>query len=76
MNLFKAQTNPLGEWMAFTNRLDNDHITRLHLTLSIFMFASFLVFIPAWLLDSRVLEWTRVPSRSQHRTYALRRSRG
>ena len=63
MILFKSQTRKPGEWMAFTNRLDNDHTTRLHLTLSIFMFASFLVFLPAWLIDTRVLDsalvWTK-----------------
>ena len=63
MNLIKSQTRKPGEWIAFTNRLDNDHTTRLHLTLSIFMFASFLVFLPAWLIDTRVLDsalvWTK-----------------
>lgn len=49
--------------MALTNRIENDHVTRLHLTLAIFMFASFLVFIPAWLMDTRILDsaavWTK-----------------
>jgi len=43
-------------WMALTNRLDDDLITRLNLSLALFLMASFVVFIPAMLLDTRVLD--------------------
>ncbi|MEM6474819.1 MAG: hypothetical protein AAF687_01490 [Pseudomonadota bacterium] len=50
-------------FMALAPMLDDDHVTRLNLTLAIFMFASFIVFIPAWLLDTRMLDsaavWTK-----------------
>jgi len=42
--------------MALTNRLDDDLITRLNLSLALFLMASFVVFIPAMLLDTRVLD--------------------
>ncbi|EAQ28980.1 hypothetical protein NAP1_15313 [Erythrobacter sp. NAP1] len=49
--------------MALAPMLDDDHTTRLNLTLAIFMFASFLVFTPAWLMDTRLLDsaavWTK-----------------
>lgn len=57
-----AATRP-GGWMALTTAFDNDHATRLNLTLAIFMIASFVVFTPAWLMDTRVLDsaavWTK-----------------
>lgn len=63
MNLLAPVRNTPGEWMAFSTQLDNDHVTRLHLTLSVFMLACFVVFIPAWLLDTRMLDsanvWTK-----------------
>lgn len=50
-------------WMALTTKLDDDYITRLNLALTAFLIASFFVFIPAWLLDTRVLDsaaiWTK-----------------
>lgn len=50
-------------YLALVPSLDDDHVTRLNLTLSIFMFVSFLVFTPAWLLDTRLLDsaavWTK-----------------
>jgi len=49
--------------VAFAARLDNDFVTRLNLALAVFLTASFVVFIPAWLLDTRVLDsaaiWTK-----------------
>lgn len=59
-----SPTNPTGSHhMALVPTLDNDHVTRLNLTLAIFMFASFIVFIPAWLIDTRMLDsaavWTK-----------------
>lgn len=56
-----------SKWIAlapkFGPALDSDHITRLHMTLAIFMLANFLVFIPAWLIDTRILDgasvWTK-----------------
>ncbi len=63
MNLLTTTRAKPGNWMAFSTRLGNDHITRLHLTLAIFMFASFLVFTPAWIMDTRLLDssavWTK-----------------
>ncbi|MEM6907776.1 MAG: hypothetical protein AAF494_03775 [Pseudomonadota bacterium] len=51
------------DWSALTKALDNDHVTRLHLALALFMFANFLLFLPAWLLDPRMLDsasvWTK-----------------
>ena len=48
---------------AITTRLDTDFITRLHLTLALFMAACFVVYMPAWLLDTRTLDsaliWTK-----------------
>ena len=42
---------------------DNDHTTRLTLALALFMAACFVVFIPAWLIDTRMLDsanvWTK-----------------
>ncbi len=63
MNLLaKTQINP-GQWTAFSTRFDGDRITRLHLTLAMFMAASFIVFVPAWLIDTRMLDsanvWTK-----------------
>ncbi len=56
-----------GGWIAlnpkFGPALDNDPITRLHLTLAMFMIASFITFTPAWLMDTRILDgaavWTK-----------------
>ncbi len=45
--------------------LDNDHVTRLNLTLAVFMIASFVVFTPAWLMDTRVLDGTAVWTKPQ-----------
>ena len=50
-------------WVALAPGLDSDHVTRLNMTLAIFMLASFVVFIPAWVLDTRILDsaavWTK-----------------
>ncbi|QFT76786.1 hypothetical protein [Erythrobacter sp. THAF29] len=52
-----------SSWMALVPTLDDDHVTRLNLTLAVFMFASFVVFFPAWLIDTRLLDsahvWTK-----------------
>ncbi|WP_108787361.1 hypothetical protein [Erythrobacter sp. Alg231-14] len=52
-----------GGWVALIPWLDDDHTTRLNMTLAVFMLASFVVFIPAWLMDTRVLDsaavWTK-----------------
>ena len=52
-----------SRYLALVPSLDSDHVTRLNLTLAIFMFASFIVFIPAWLIDTRMLDsaavWTK-----------------
>ncbi len=58
-----AAPNPKQSWIALAPALDNDHVTRLNLTLAVFMIASFVVFTPAWLLDTRMLDsaavWTK-----------------
>jgi hypothetical protein len=42
---------------------DNDHVTRLNLSMAVFMAAAFVVFVPAWLMDARMLDsanvWTK-----------------
>lgn len=52
-----AKPMPLLPW------LDEDHVTRLYLTVALFMFASFVLFTPAWLMDTRMLDraspWTK-----------------
>ncbi len=49
--------------MPLISQLDDDHVTRLLLTLSLFMVANFVIFVPAWLLDPRLLDgaavWTK-----------------
>lgn len=49
--------------MALLPQLDDDPITRLNLALGLFMFAVFIVYIPAWLMDPRILDgaavWTK-----------------
>lgn len=49
--------------MPLISRLDDDHLTRLLLALSLFMLANFVVFLPVWFLDERVLDsaavWTK-----------------
>lgn len=46
---------PAG-WMPPFSWLDDDHVTRLHLSLGLFLIASFVVFIPAMIFDQRVLD--------------------
>lgn len=49
--------------MPLIPHLDDDHVTRLLLILSLFALANFVVFLPAWFLDPRVLDsaavWTK-----------------
>lgn len=49
--------------MPLLPQLDDDHVTRLLLVLCLFMLANFVVFLPAWFLDPRVLDgaavWTK-----------------
>ena len=46
---------PAGWMPPFTWR-DDDHVTRLYLSLGLFLIASFAVFIPAMLLDQRMVD--------------------
>lgn len=50
-------------YLALVPSLDSGRVTRLNLTLAIFMFASFIIFTPAWLMDTRLLDsasvWTK-----------------
>ncbi|MEO1044098.1 MAG: hypothetical protein AAFX04_01520 [Pseudomonadota bacterium] len=49
--------------MPLIPALDDDHLTRLLMALALFLVASFIVFIPAWLMDPRILDsaaiWTK-----------------
>ncbi len=47
-------------WMPLVTALDYDSNTRLHLALALFLVASLIVFVPAMLLDSRILDSTPV----------------
>ncbi len=40
--------------------LDDDHVTRLHVALALFLAASLVVFLPATLMDSRVVDHAQV----------------
>lgn len=46
---------PAGRILLF-KWLDDDHVTRLYVSLGLFLLASFLVFIPAMILDQRMLD--------------------
>ncbi|MEL6530212.1 MAG: hypothetical protein AAGK01_04750 [Pseudomonadota bacterium] len=50
-------------WMPFAAQVDNDRVTQSLLTYALFMAAAFLVFIPAWVMDERLLDsaaiWTK-----------------
>lgn len=49
--------------MPLISALDDDRVTRLYLTIALFLIASFILFMPAWLMDTRVLDsaapWTK-----------------
>jgi len=49
--------------ITFLPKLEDDHFTRLMLCAALFMLAAFVVFIPVWLLDPRILDsaaiWTK-----------------
>ncbi len=63
MNLLGTAPKSGAGWMAFTTALDNDNVTRLNLTMAMLMVASFVVFSPAWIMDTRMLDnanvWTK-----------------
>lgn len=50
-------------WTPFAAQVENDRLTRLLLTYALFMTAAFVVFIPAWVMDERMLDsaaiWTK-----------------
>ncbi len=54
---------PQRVWTPLAAQVENDRLTRLLLTYALFMAAAFLVFIPAWVMDARVLDsaaiWTK-----------------
>ncbi len=58
-----AATEAKSSWMPLLPQLDDDHVTRLLLTFALFMGAAFVVFIPAWVMDQRLLDsaaiWTK-----------------
>ena len=49
-----------AHWMPILSRLDDDHVTRLYLAMTLFLMASILVFTPAMLIDQRVLDSAQV----------------
>ena len=54
---------PQRVWTPFAAQVENDRLTRLLLTYALFMAAAFVVFIPAWVMDERLLDsaaiWTK-----------------
>ncbi|MDJ0643446.1 MAG: hypothetical protein QNJ15_11555 [Erythrobacter sp.] len=54
---------PQRVWTPLAMQVENDRLTRLLLTYALFMAAAFLVFIPAWVMDARLLDsaaiWTK-----------------
>ncbi|WP_298307961.1 hypothetical protein [uncultured Erythrobacter sp.] len=62
MNLFRSNS-ARAPVVPLSSRFDNDLVTRLNLALALFMAACFVVFIPAWLIDTRLLDsanvWTK-----------------
>lgn len=60
MTAFNSDTPPM---MALLPKLEDDRFTRLMLCTGLFLLAAFVVFIPVWLLDPRVLDsaaiWTK-----------------
>lgn len=52
-----------ASWMPLIPQLDNDNVSRLLMTFALLMAASFVVFIPAWIMDPRILDsaaiWTK-----------------
>ena len=51
------------KWMPLFPKLADDHVTRLFLALALFLIAGFVIYLPAWLLDPRMLDgaavWTK-----------------
>ncbi len=45
-----------ASWIPLFERLDDDHVTRLYLSLGLLLIASFVVFVPAMILDQRMLD--------------------
>lgn len=58
-----TQAHTPTQWMPILPQLDNDHVTRILLTLTLFAAANFIIFTPAWIMDSRILDsasvWTK-----------------
>lgn len=51
--------------MPLTGKLEDDLVTRLFLSLSLFLIACFVVFVPAWLMDPRMLDGANVWTKPQ-----------
>lgn len=55
--------SPAPKPMPLTGWPDDDHVTRLYLSVALFLAASFVLFMPAWLMDTRMLDnaapWTK-----------------
>ena len=64
MNLFKAANAP-APFAPLSSFFDSDHATRLNLALALFMAAAFVVFLPAWLMDTRLLDSAQVWTKPQ-----------
>lgn len=58
-----ASNSNTPRMMALLPKLEDDHFTRLMLCTGLFLLASFVVFVPVWLLDQRILDsaaiWTK-----------------
>ena len=52
-----------GQWMPLAPKFANDNVTRMFLALTLFLIAGFVVYLPAWLIDTRILDgaavWTK-----------------
>ncbi len=64
MTLFKTASAP-APMAPLSSFFGNDHITRLNLALALFMAACFAVFMPAWLMDTRMLDGANVWTKPQ-----------
>lgn len=64
MILLQTATQPTAA-APLSGAFDNDHITRLNLALALLMVAAFVVFLPAWLMDSRMLDSAQVWTKPQ-----------
>ena len=53
------------QWMPLAPNFADDYVTRLFLALALFLIAGFVVFTPAWLIDTRILDGSAVWTKPQ-----------